>query len=244
MERIPEIEILYEDKDFIAINKPAGLIVHADGKTKEPAVTDWIIANYPEIVSVGEPIKTEKGQIERPGIVHRIDRETSGVLVIAKNKEAFNFLKDKFKNREVSKVYRAFVFGVPKNSRGVIERDIQRSKSDFRKWTAYSGRGTQRPAITHYRVLSSIPGMSYIEARPKTGRTHQIRVHLSSIGHPIIGDVLYGSRVKDNLGFERTALHAMSVSFTDRNGREIEIKAPLPDDFIKAEQVFKNIAKN
>jgi len=252
MTKQEKITILYENEDILAINKPAGLIVHGDGKERtkgegkpEPTVVDWILKKYPEIETVGEKIITQNGSvIKRPGIVHRIDRDTSGVLLIAKNQEAFDFLKEKFKKREMKKVYRAFACGTPRDSRGVIEREIRRSKTDFRKWTSYVGRGMSRPAITHFRLLASGAGVSYLELRPQTGRTHQIRVHLSSIGHPIVGDTLYGKGKETAFDFKRVALHAMSLTFKGKGGKEIAIEAPLPDDFIKAEKELLNIAKN
>jgi len=239
-----DITVLYEDNDILAVNKPAGIIVHSDGRTKEKTVVDWVIAHYPEIKGVGEhSLETEDAPIDRSGIVHRIDRETSGVLLIAKNNEAYEFLKDKFKNREISKVYRAFVVGVPRDPRGIIDREIKRSKTDFRKWTSFKGRGVSREATTQYRVIGSGNGIGYLELRPKTGRTHQIRVHLSSIGHPILCDTLYGARGVHNMGFDRVALHAYSVSFVGVDGKEIEVIAPFPDDFKHAEKELESFAK-
>ena len=238
------ITVLYEDDDILAINKPAGLIVHADGKNDEPSVVNWVLEHYPKIRDVGEAIVMKDGRIiDRPGIVHRLDRDTSGVLLIAKTKESFSFLKHLFKTRGIQKVYRAFVIGILKDDRGIIERSIKRSKTDHRKWTAYSGRGQARPAITQYRVLKKGVGMSYLELRPKTGRTHQIRVHLLSLGHPVIADTLYGKGHEAKLGFKRHALHALSLSFTDKAGKPCTITAPLPQDFIDAEKAFADIAK-
>jgi len=130
-----------------------------------------------------------------------------------------------------------------RDPRGIIERAIARSKTNFRKRTAFAGRGNVRPAITQYRALIEAPGVSYLELRPKTGRTHQLRVHLSSVGHPIIADTLYGKGQEKKLGFTRLALHALSIGFTDMEGGQITIEAPLPSDFVKAEKEIKDIAK-
>lgn len=241
---IEKITILYEDDNIVAINKLHGLIVHPDGKHEEESVVDWIKTNYPEVVGVGKNMTLKDGTvIERPGIVHRIDRDTSGVLLIVKNNETYDYLRDKFKEREMTKVYRAFVIGKMRDKRGIIERAIMRSKTNFRKRTAFKGRGNVRTAITQYRALVEAPGVSYLELRPKTGRTHQLRVHLSSVGHPIIADALYGVGQEKKLGFERLALHAYSIGFIDQNGKEISVTAPLPPDFEKAEKMITDIAK-
>ncbi|HRH32472.1 MAG TPA: RluA family pseudouridine synthase, partial [bacterium] len=157
-------EILFENDAYLVINKPAGLVVHGDGKTKEPTLVDWLLEQYPEIKDVGEPLIIENLAtshyplgtlvIPRPGIVHRLDRETSGVMIVAKTPEAFEYFKDAFKNREIAKTYNAFVFGHVKENEDTIDAPIARSKSDFRKWSAQRGaRGEKRNAITDYKVL-------------------------------------------------------------------------------------------
>ncbi|MDO8482358.1 MAG: RluA family pseudouridine synthase [bacterium] len=237
-----KIQILFEDEDVAVINKPAGLVVHSDGKTVEPALTDWVLENYPETKGVGEPTKLSSGEmIDRPGIVHRLDRETSGVLVIAKNQKAFEFLKKQFQDREMEKTYRAFVYGEVKNDEGVIDRPIARSTGDFRKWTAERGRrGVEREAITEYTVLAKHEGFSFLDVHPKTGRTHQIRVHLKAISHPIVCDKLYASNRECALGFSRLALHAFSLKFKLLGGKELTVEAPYPDDFKKALKVLNS----
>ena len=243
-----KIPVLYEDKDIVVINKPTGLIVHPDGKKKtrcntgqpkcsetdrEKTLVDWIVKNYPRIKNVGEPLILADGtEIARPGIVHRLDKETSGVLLIAKTQPAFEFYKNKFRNREMKKVYHAFVWGEIKNDDGKIDRAIGRSNKDFRRYSAQRGaRGELREAITEYNVLFRGKGYSFISAMPRTGRTHQIRVHLMAINHPIIGDSLYSPKHKKALGFDRVALHSFALGFQDRNGKDIIVKAPDPDDF-------------
>lgn len=231
-------EILHETDDYIVINKPAGLVVHADGKTKEATLVDWLMENYPEIENVGEPLITEKDIIKRPGIVHRLDRETSGVMIIAKTPESFEFFKSAFKNRDVEKTYSAIVWGHVKEDEDTIDAPIARSSSDFRKWSAQRGaRGTKRSAVTDYKVLARFTDggekFSMLELKPKTGRTHQIRVHMKYMNHPIICDSLYAEGKPKVLGFNRTALHSRKIEFTDPSGSEQFFEAPYPEDFLE-----------
>jgi 23S rRNA pseudouridine1911/1915/1917 synthase len=230
---LTNIEIIYEDKDVLVISKPAGLVVHSDGKTKEPNLCDWILENYPELKNVGEPLILQNGtEIKRPGIVHRLDRETSGVLIIAKSQESFLNLKQQFKDKEIKKIYKAFVWGEVKNDEGVIERPIGRSSKDFRQWSAQRGaRGVLREAITEYRVLKKNKDFSFLEINLKTGRTHQIRVHMKAINYPVVGDKLYAPKREFALGFNRVALHAFSVEFSSLSGEKVKVEVPLPDDF-------------
>lgn len=236
-----QIPILFESKDYLVLNKPAGLVVHADGRTAEPTLTDWILEKYPELKSVGEPLLLSNGKtILRPGIVHRIDRETSGVIVVAKNDHAFGFLKKQFKKREVRKIYHVFVYGEMKQSDGWIDRPIGRSKNDFRRYTAERGvRGEIREALTYYRVLEKRNGITFAEIQPKTGRTHQIRVHLKAIGYPVVADTLYAPKKDPVLGFTRTALHARSIEFRDLENKVVKVEAPYPEDFERGIQEFK-----
>ncbi len=228
--------ILYEDKDILAINKPAGLVVHNDGKTKEPTLTDWILEKYPDLKEVGEPERDSNGNvIYRPGIVHRLDRETSGVMLVAKNQKAYEYLKNQFKKREIKKIYHAFVWGNFKEKEGIIDRSIGRSSSDFRKWSAQRGaRGEMREAVTNYKVISENNDYSFVEVRPETGRTHQIRVHFKAINHPLVSDKLYGPKVPNTLGFNRLALHSSEVTFRDLNNQNHTVSAPYPADFEEA----------
>ena len=240
-----EPKILYEDDQMLAINKPAGLVVHYNGKTKEPSVTDWVLKKYPELKEVGEPITLATGEIiYRPGIVHRLDRETSGVLLIAKTALAFNFLKEEFKERRVHKTYNAFVYGSINEFEGKITKPIGRSKKDFRQWAVgREARGEMRDAETEYQVLEKgtvdREQFSYIEVRPKTGRTHQIRVHFKSIHYPVVGDSLYAPKRADALGFKRLALHARAIELETPMREHIIIEAPLPADFKKALKTLK-----
>ena len=259
------IPILYEDKDLLVINKPAGLIVHADGKTEEPTLVDWLLEKYPEIKDVGEPMEVKSHKVHkvskaegeekdfqlstfnfttipRPGIVHRIDRETSGCLIIAKNQETFLFLKKQFQERTIAKTYKAIVWGSVKKDEGIIDVPIGRSKNDFRQWSAQRGaRGEMREAITEYKVLKRFEKdgeqFSLVEVSPKTGRTHQIRVHFKYLNYPIVCDSLYAPNRACPLGFSRLALHAAEIKFTHPNGSKMNIEAPLPEDF---NHVLKN----
>ena len=236
-----DLEILFEDELMLVVNKPAGLVVHADGKTKEPTVCDWFALRYPESGDVGEPITlSDERIIKRPGIVHRLDRDTSGVLVLAKTQEAFSFLKEQFKQRTIEKIYHAFVYGAVKNLTQIIDRPIGRSKNDFRRWTAQRGsRGVMRDAITQVDVVTRGEEATLLSVKPKTGRTHQIRVHLKAINYPIVCDSLYAPDRPPILGFTRLALHALSIRVPRPNGEAIEATAPLPDDFIQAKKLLK-----
>lgn len=227
------LRILYEDEDILALDKPSGLVVHPDGRTKETSVSEWLASHYPEAKEVGEPL----GDIERPGVVHRIDRETSGVLLLAKTSKGHQVLKEQFQNRRVGKIYHQFVHGLVKDDFGSIRLPIGKSASDFRKWSAERGaRGEKREALTYYKVLKrdESKGVTFVEAKPKTGRTHQIRVHFKAIHHPLVCDKLYAPKKPCLLGFERLALHARSISFCNAKGEEISVEAPYPEDFQQA----------
>ena len=229
-----KIKVLYENKDILTIDKPSGISVHGDGKTKEKTLVDWILKNYPKIKNIGEPM----GEINRPGIVHRLDKETSGVLLLAKNKKAYEFLKDQFKNREIKKTYNAIVSGWVKDDHGIINKPIGRSPSDFRRRLAGRGaRGEMREAVTEYKVLKRFKvqaqKFSYLELKPKTGRTHQIRVHMKFLNHPVACDSLYDPKGFCPTGVDRLALHAKSIEFKDLKGKTVKVESPLPKEFLK-----------
>ena len=237
-------EIIYEDNDIVAVNKPSGLLVHGHQNSSEKTLADWVLDKYPEAKEVGEPLKLNNGEvIKRPGIVHRIDRETSGVILIAKTKEGFEHLKKQFQNREIEKIYRTFVWGNFPELQGVINKPIGRSAHDFRKKSSEKGKiGVEREAITEYKVLKQsrveddhLHKFAYLEVYPKTGRTHQIRVHLKSIGRPVVCDFLYAPKKPKALGFERLALHAFSIKFKNLAGDTVVAESSLPQDFLKAE---------
>ncbi|MEK7579189.1 MAG: RluA family pseudouridine synthase [Patescibacteria group bacterium] len=231
-----QIEILYEDDNLLAINKPSGLKVHGDGRTSDETLADWVLEKYPALKDVGEPGVLSDGRaIARPGIVHRIDAETSGVLVLVKNQETFLHLKNQFQTRAIKKHYNTFVYGVPKGVRAVINRPIGKSRRDPRLWSAQRGaRGVLREAITQYRVAKTGTAHAYLDVFPRTGRTHQIRVHMKAINHPIVCDRLYAPVHEPALGFTRLALHATAITMIDITGREHKFEAPLPADFQNA----------
>ncbi|MEX0916976.1 MAG: RluA family pseudouridine synthase [Candidatus Paceibacterota bacterium] len=232
-----EISIVYEDEDLLALNKPSGISVHPDGKSEELTLVDWVIERYPEMEKVGEPLKVSSGAVvNRAGIVHRLDKETSGIVLFAKHQDAFFYMKELFKNREVKKTYKAFVYGemsLPAGGdTGVIDRPIGRSKKDFRLKSATRGAsGKLRDAVTEYKVERSAHGFSYLSVFPKTGRTHQIRVHLKAVNYPIVCDKLYAPKKPCELGFKRLALHAFSLSFKTSRGENLTLEVPLPRDF-------------
>jgi len=246
-------QIIKEEKDYIVINKPAGLIVHSDGRTQEKNLCDFMIGLYPEIKGVGEPLKIitktkEDGKeiikektINRPGIVHRLDRETSGVMIIARTEKGFDFFKELFKNRKVEKKYHTFVYGNIREDIFSIDEPIGRSKKNFKQWmSGENTRGKLRSAKTDFKILkrSEDKSVTFVEALPKTGRTHQIRVHLKSINAPIISDNIYAPNREQKLGFDRLALHSYSIGFTDIYNNKVSFSAGYPEDFDKAVERF------
>lgn len=235
-----QIDILKEGEDYAVINKPSGISVHADGKIEEYTISNFLVEKFPQAKNVGEPIVLKDGkQIERPGIIHRLDKETSGVLIIAKTQKGFLHFKNEFKERKVMKTYIAFTYGSFKEERGLIDLPIGRSISSIRKWaTGKSARGELREAQTRYKVIKAEGGVSLLMLWPKTGRTHQIRVHLSALGHPLISDSLYAPKRPSFLGFDRLALHAHVLEFNDIEGNNILVEAPFPADFSKALEGF------
>lgn len=239
-----EPEILYEDADVMVINKPEGWLTHEDGKTVDaPIVVDWFLNRAPEALGVGEPGYAPNGtELNRAGVVHRLDRETSGVLILAKTQDAYKFLKQQFKDRTVHKEYRAFVYGRMHDRWGTINRPIGRSTRDHRLRSAMKGaKGTLREAVTDFERIGmgeyEEEPFSYVKLIPKTGRTHQLRVHMRAIDRPIVGDAAYGAHKIDesnNLRFTRLALHAHVLELVLPNGTEQRFIAPVPAVFDEA----------
>ena len=231
-----EMPIIYEDADIVAVDKPSGVMTHPDSHTTDETVSDWFAAHYPASAEVGETQRLQNGtEVRRPGIVHRLDKETSGVLVFAKTPEAHAFLKEAFKEREVHKTYLAFVYGVPKEKKGIIEFAIGRSRKDFRLRSAQpKAKGIMRDAITRFEVIGDIGTHALLKAMPETGRTHQIRVHLKAIHHPIVGDSLYAPKRPYDLGFERLGLHAYQLDLPLPSGERKIITAMPPIDLAPA----------
>ncbi|HEY4501613.1 MAG TPA: RluA family pseudouridine synthase [Candidatus Paceibacterota bacterium] len=229
-----EPTILYEDAELLVVDKPSGMIVYPDGRHDYPALSSWLESKYKSRIGEGF------------FFVHRIDRETSGVLVIAKTEAAFEFLKHQFKERETRKTYRAFVHGTFKEERGIIDKPIGSSRGGSGPRSAKLSYGVQRDAVTMYKVLAQRTyeaegpePVSYVEIFPKTGRTHQIRVHMASVGRPVLADKLYGSGRPPLLGFGRLALHALTLSFKHPKGEDMTFTAPLPADFVAAERELR-----
>ncbi len=242
----PTVEILYEDDAVVVVNKPAGLIVHSDGRTPEPTLTDWVLEKYPHLEDVGGLHTLDNGKYApRAGILHRLDRETSGVILIAKSDTAFWPLQQQFMSREIEKRYIAMCLGAPKEPKGIIDLPIGRSRVDYRQWaTPPIARGTLRPALTEYILLYSgeYAGemFSCVQLFPKTGRTHQLRVHAKAMGFPILCDARY--EIGSALGFARVALHAERVVVKHPiNGRVHTFVAPPPADFRKARELLSNV---
>ena len=238
-----EIEILFEDNDVLVINKPEGLMVHNTGHTVEPTVVDWFLKYLPEAKGVGEVQLSQKGEpLERSGVVHRLDKDTSGIMLMAKNQESFTHLKKQFHDRLAKKEYRAFVYGAVRERWGTIDRSIGRSKKDYRMRSAQHGaRGLLRPSVTLWECIGQgryeDEAFSYMKLMPQTGRTHQIRVHLQAIGRPIVGDSFYAKHEvegSNNLGFNRLALHAHVLELEVRPSEVERFIAPLPQQFEEA----------
>jgi 23S rRNA pseudouridine1911/1915/1917 synthase len=234
------IDILFENQDLIILNKPTGIMVHADGKSENETLVDLVLQKYPSIKGVGDPATFDGEPVERSGVVHRLDKETSGVIIFAKHQEAFLYLKQQFKDRTVHKEYHAFVWGHFKEDKGFVDEPIGRNKNDFRKWTAGRGiRGEVREAYTNWEVVRSFADekeekFSFVRLFPKTGRTHQLRVHMKYLQRPIVSDHIYAESFPDALGFGRVALHAKKVSLLGLSGESIEVEAPYQPDFAAA----------
>src|SRR3989344_1607699 len=231
-----KIKVLYEDLNILAIDKPSGILVHPDQKSKEKTILDLFKKKYPKLE-----------------IIHRLDKETSGVMLLAKNVKAHEFLKKQFMDRVVKKVYNAIVSGSVKLDRGVINKSIGRSPRDFRRYLSGRGaRGEMREAITEYKVLKRFTSpqpspfkgegakYTYLEVRPKTGRTHQIRVHMKYINHPVVGDTLYNPTGPlpslpltkgEEKGGGRMFLHAKSIEFKNLSGKVIKVDSSLSREF-------------
>jgi 23S rRNA pseudouridine1911/1915/1917 synthase len=220
------VRVIYEDKDLVVINKPAGLLIHSDNKTDTATLVDWLLVKFPEVAGVGD---SSVSGLERPGIVHRLDKDTSGIVLVARNQECFEYLKNLFRNRKIQKTYRAIVVGSFRERTGRIDTPVS-IKAGSIKRTTHKGKDAKE-AITEYKVLKELGGFSYIEVYPKTGRTHQIRVHLNSIGHPVAGDKLYGGKNAAKAA-ERQMLHAYSLEFPIESGKSMVITADLPEDFV------------
>lgn len=208
-------KIIYENNDFLVLEKVAGIVVHPDLHHKKGTLIQQLEKKYPGVV-----------------LVHRLDQDTSGILLVAKNNETASYLKNLFKEGAIKKTYLALVAGVIKGTHGSIVLPIARSKKDFRKHATLGTKGRARKAVTHYKVLERIDNrLTLLEVSPKTGRTHQIRSHLASIGHPVVCDKLYGGK---NFfcpeGLARHFLHALSLEFSTEGGARIRLESGVASD--------------
>lgn len=285
MDLLQKVEIIFENEDFIAINKPAGLLVHPTNISEEKTLVDWIAEKHPEIIGVGDSSTDTEQEILRPGIVHRLDRDTSGIMLIAKNNDAFFYLKNLFQERKIKKNYSALVFGNFSEKSGIIDKPIGIKSSSIKRSTSAKKIRDIKEAQTEYKVIKNYPPslqnididssinmqggsseaqgakedasadfvertknisdqnnrkphsldnrrkFALLEVYPKTGRTNQIRVHLASIGHSVVGDRIYGSqKLHSPDGLNRMFLHAFGLEMPSRSGAIMRLEADLPDD--------------
>ena len=219
-----QLDIVYEDEDVAVINKPKGLVVHPAAGHQDDTLVNGLL------YAMGDSLSGINGEL-RPGIVHRIDKDTSGLLAIAKNDLAHAVLASQLKDHTMARTYEAIVCGNLKEDEGTVDAPLGRHPQD-RKRMAIVRSGGKR-AVTHYRVLERFGNYTYIECRLETGRTHQIRVHMASLGHPLLGDEIYG-RAKSPFKLEGQTLHAMVLGFIHpTTGEYLEFEAPLPEYFEK-----------
>lgn len=224
-----DIEILYEDIDLVVVNKPPGLVVHPAPGNYSGTLVNALLFHCKDLSGINGVL--------RPGIVHRIDKDTSGVIVVAKSDKAHLNLAAQIKDHSVNRLYKALVYGNINSPAGIIKTTIGRHPVDRKKMAV--GVKNSKLAETHFRVLESFKDYTFIEAKLKTGRTHQIRVHMSYIKHPVVGDPKY-SKVKNPLGFTGQALHAETLGFLHpAHNNYMEFKAPLPEYFEKALRILR-----
>ena len=229
------VEILFDDADIVVVNKPAGMIVHPAPGHETGALTDELVKMFPQMDGVGSA--------ERPGVVHRLDIETSGVMVFAKTPRAYAKLRQDFESHgTIGKTYLAVLHGAPKQREGTIRTLIGRKAWDAKRMASFPDNGTAprdaKPAVSHWTVLNRQGSLALVEFKIETGRTHQIRVHAAELGHPVVGDALYGDAAKDaRLAVKPTRhlLHAVGLSFNHpATGRRMEFFAEPPPDIVYA----------
>ena len=225
------ISIVYDDPNFLVINKPAGIITHPKNiDDQQASVCDWVDQNYPDLKNIGEPFIASGFPVPRHGIVHRLDKDTSGLMIIVKNNDSFAYFKDLFQGRKIQKKYLALVIGKLKSPSGTINAPLGRI--GMKRTTKLVGNKLidGKEATTEYKVIKAYENFSLVEVSPKTGRTHQIRVHLKSIGHPVAGDPVYGISRSDFPMPPRLFLHAFKLEFTAPDGQALAIETDLPPD--------------
>lgn len=226
---LPEVPIIKETDDYLVINKPAGLMVHGARGNTGPTLVAWLIKNYPKIAKVGD-------DKERPGIVHRLDKDVSGLMVVAKNNKSFEDLKRQFSSRQIYKEYQGLVYGALTVEEGVLNFPLSRSTKGH-KMAAHPFGAEGKEAITEFKVLKHFINYSLLSLVIKTGRTHQIRAHLSAFNHQLVGDNLYGTNItkiknkKFNLG--RVWLVSVKLTFADLAGEKQEFKIKVPTELQK-----------
>jgi 23S rRNA pseudouridine1911/1915/1917 synthase len=224
----PAIDVIFANDDLIVVNKPAGMTVHPSPGHPHSTLVDALLARFPELAAMAEP-----DGVMRPGIVHRLDKDTSGVMVVARTPFARTHLARQFKDRTVRKTYLAVVRGIFAHDRRTIAQPLGRHSTERKRMSVRSR--TPRDAVSHVLTLyrfPDLPAASLMRIRPETGRTHQIRVHLAAAGHPCAGDSLYGAGLDDGLGFNRQALHALALEIGDpRTAARLSFQSPLPSDF-------------
>ncbi len=228
-EDIP-LDILYSDEHLVVVDKPSGLVVYPAAGHSNGTLMNALKARFGTLANIGGPL--------RPGVVHRLDKDTSGTIVVALNDKAYYYLVEQFKARTTSRTYTALINGRLTESKGTIDAPIGRSPHDRKKMSTHSRGG--REALTHWRVLKEFPGASLVEVRLSTGRTHQIRVHMISIGHSVLGDRSYGKKMKVEykskvVKFPRQMLHAATLGFDHpATGERMDFTAPMPEDMLNA----------
>lgn len=222
---VPFVRVVDETDDYLVIDKPSGLLVHPAPSQKTSTLVDFLVAHAPGIKKVGDAK-------ERPGIVHRLDREASGLMVVAKTKKAFEHLKRQFQAHEIKKEYLALVFGKPSKDFDLIETPIGRKKGRGRMSARAAAMEGDKEARTHYDVLERFPQATLVKVRTETGRMHQVRVHMKSIGHPLVGDDLYAAMKHQTTSLRnlRLFLHAATLGFKDLSGSWREYHSELPPE--------------
>ena len=226
------LDVVYEDEDVIVVNKPKGLVVHP-----APGHPDGTLVNA-LLYHCGDSLSGINGEL-RPGIVHRIDRDTSGLIIAAKNDFAHVKLAEQLQDHTLARTYRCIVTGNLREDTGTVNAPIGRCPADRKKMAVVAG---GRNAVTHWTVLERYPGVNYVECRLETGRTHQIRVHMAYIGHPILGDTVYGNK-KPVPGLQGQCLHAVGLKFIHpRTGELVELTCGLPEEFEKQLKKYRNMA--
>lgn len=222
------IHVIHEDGNILVLDKPSGMVVHPFDFSDEKTILDFLQENYPDIFAIKNKFTLQDGRtINLGGIVHKLDRDTSGVLLIARNQATFDDLKNQFAKRTIEKKYVALVEGMIEKPSFRIDAPLGRGKKDYKQSTSpVNPRGPLRGAVTDVVVVERTKGRTLVELSPRTGRTHQLRAHLSSVGHPIVGDKAYGSTIEN----ERIMLHAASLTCTV-NEKQMTYSSPLPPSF-------------